>query len=305
MLKINDIVKEFPGVKALDGITLEIQDKEFFGLLGPNGAGKSTLINIIVGYLQADKGNITYKGKDIKELGISYKKRIGLVPQTIALYEDLNAIDNLKIFGSLFDIPKKELKNIIEEKLSAVGLYERRKDLIKNYSGGMKRRLNIIAALLHNPDILLCDEPTVGVDPQSRNAIFNYLNDLNEKGMTIIYTTHYMEEAEKLCKRIGIIDYGKIIALGTLDELLSLIPPNKLIYIARNNFTETKIENFNKFGTITTENCKYKLEANHNFKLSEFFKALEENGVSERFIEIYKPNLETLFLNLTGRIFRD
>lgn len=305
MLKINNVKKQFPGVKALDGISLEIQEKEFFGLLGPNGAGKSTLINIIVGYLQADEGNIAYKGIDIKQLGISYKKRIGLVPQSIALYEDLNAMDNLKIFGSLFDIPKKELKQIIEEKLNAVGLYERRKELVKNYSGGMKRRLNLISALLHNPDILLCDEPTVGVDPQSRNAIFDYLNDLNSKGMTIIYTTHYMEEAEKLCERIGIIDYGKIIALGTLNELLSLLPPNKLIFISKNDITEPKIDKLSKFGNITSENSKYKLEANHNFKLSEFFKSLEENEISERFIEIYKPNLETLFLNLTGRIFRD
>ncbi len=305
MLSINDIKKQFPGVKALDGITLNIAEKEFFGLLGPNGAGKSTLIKIIVGYLQMDEGSILYNGDDIKKLGITYKKKIGLVPQSIALYEDLSAKENLKIFGSLFDIPKNELKEIIEEKLNAVGLYERRKDLVKNYSGGMKRRLNLIAALLHNPEILLCDEPTVGVDPQSRNAIFDYLCNLNSNGMTIIYTTHYMEEAEKLCNRIGIIDYGKIIALGTLEELLGLLPPNKIIYLTKNNLTETKIEKFKKFGNISTENSKYKLEANQKFTLSEFFKAIEENGINERFIEIYKPNLETLFLNLTGRIFRD
>lgn len=305
MLKIKNIKKHFPSVTALDGITLEIEEKEFFGLIGPNGAGKSTLINIIVGYLQMDEGYIEFNGKDIRELGISYRKKIGLVPQSIALYEDLNAIDNLKIFGSLFDIPKKELKEIINEKLNAVGLYDRKKDLVKNYSGGMKRRLNLIAALLHRPEILLCDEPTVGVDPQSRNAIFSYLQDLNSSGTTIIYTTHYMEEAEKLCNRIGIIDYGKIIALGTLEELLNLLPPKKSIFFVKNGLTDSKIEEFKKFGKISINNSKYKLEANDEFKFSEFFAELEENGIDERFIEIYKPNLETLFLNLTGRIFRD
>jgi ABC-2 type transport system ATP-binding protein len=229
MINIQQITKKYGTVTALDAVSLEVQRQEFFGLLGPNGAGKTTLMNLLVGYFNPDSGTITIDGGSVTQDTLEIRKKIGFVPQSLSLYDELSAQENLEIFGQMFDIPQTLLKKRIEEQLHAVELYERRKDKVKTFSGGMKRRLNIIASLLHDPKVLLCDEPTVGVDPQSRNAIFDFLTSLNKQGMTIIYTTHYMEEAERLCSRIGIIDHGKIIALGTLDKLLEKLSYEKSI----------------------------------------------------------------------------
>lgn len=212
MIFIKNITKQFPTVTALENFSLTIHRGEFFGLLGPNGAGKSTLMSLLVGYLDPDGGEIFFDKEKITRDSLQSRKTIGLVPQSLALYEDLSALSNLEIFGSFFHIEKKILHERIEEKLHAVQLFDRRKDKVKTFSGGMKRRLNLVASLLHEPEILLCDEPTVGVDPQSRNAIFDYLQSLNKQGKTIVYTTHYMEEVERLCNRIAIIDAGKVIA---------------------------------------------------------------------------------------------
>ena len=305
MISIKNVTKKFPSVTALNDVSLEIKDKEFFGLLGPNGAGKSTLMNLMIGYIGADAGDIYIDEEKISQHNLAVRKQIGFVPQSIALYDDATAFENLEIFGSLFGIRKNLLRAVIAENLNRVQLYERRKDKVKNFSGGMKRRLNIAASLLHNPKVLLCDEPTVGVDPQSRNAIFDYLVKLNEEGKTIIYTTHYMEEAERLCSRIAIIDSGKIISSGTLDELLQLLPYEQTILINKNKTTGSKLELFKSFGKLLNEQEKYELKPFDHLKLSDFFKAMEEHGIDYNSIDLHKPTLEALFLHLTGRRLRD
>jgi len=305
MIEIKNITKKFPSVTALDNISLKINDKEFFGLLGPNGAGKSTLMNLLIGYLDADEGEITIDNEKVKRDNLLVRTKIGLVPQSIALYDDLSAFENLEIFGSFYGIKKRLLRAVIAENLNRVQLYDRRKDKVKNFSGGMKRRLNIAASLLHDPKLLLCDEPTVGVDPQSRNAIFDYLIQLNEEGKTIVYTTHYMEEAERLCSRIAIIDFGKIIAEGTLEKLLEKLPYEQTIIINKNHSTADKIELFKSFGNLLNEQEKYELKPFDHLKLSDFFRSMEENDISYQSIDLHKPTLEALFLHLTGRRLRD
>jgi ABC-2 type transport system ATP-binding protein len=305
MIRITNITKTFPTITALDNISLNIQKGEFFGLLGPNGAGKTTLMSLLVGYLNPDNGEIFINEERVTQDGLDTRKNIGLVPQSLALYDDISAQENLEIFGSFFHIDKKILKERIKEKLESVQLYDRRKDKVKTFSGGMKRRLNLVASLLHDPPLILCDEPTVGIDPQSRNAIFDYLEMLNKQGKTIVYTTHYMEEAERLCNRIAIIDFGKIIGSGTLDELLQTLIFDESITITKNQNTIAHLDTLKQFGTIIDENEHFELKPKDGFLMSNFFSSLEKNSISHKFVDIHKPSLEMLFLNLTGRRLRD
>jgi len=305
LIQINNVVKTFPSVKALDNISLTINKQDFFGLLGPNGAGKSTLMNLLIGYINPDSGKILIDGHQVSKKDLKFRENIGYIPQTIALYDDLTPVENLRIFGSLYSIPPKRLNYIIAEKLQAVQLYDRKKDKVKTFSGGMKRRLNLAAGLLYDPPIILCDEPTVGVDPQSRNAIFDYLRLLNSEGKTIIYTTHYMEEAERLCSRIAIIDAGRIITIGSLEELLNQLPYEESIFISKNKDTSDKLNLFNQFGNVIESEDKLELKPQHGFILSEFFRHIEKENISYRNIELHKPSLEALFLYLTGRKLRD
>ena len=305
MINIQQITKKYKTLVALDVVTLEVQQQEFFGLLGPNGAGKTTLMNLLIGYLNPDSGTITIDGNKVTQDSLEIRKKIGFVPQSLALYDELTAQENLEVFGQMFDIPRKLLKKRIEDQLHAVELYDRRKDKVKTFSGGMKRRLNIIASLLHNPKVLLCDEPTVGVDPQSRNAIFEFLTFLNKQGKTIIYTTHYMEEAERLCNRIGIIDHGKIIALGSTDALLEQLTYEETITINKNPLTVRKQKVFEKFGALREEEDYFELKPADGFLLSEFFTDLEKQGIQYSWVELHRPTLEALFLQLTGRMLRD
>jgi ABC-2 type transport system ATP-binding protein len=305
MIQINNLTKKYKNITALDNVSLEIKSGEFFGLLGPNGAGKSTMMNLLAGYIESDSGSIKYNDELVSRDTMNIRKKFGLAPQPLALYDDISAETNLKIFGSLYLINNNELKSIIEEKLNSAGLYDRRKDLVKTFSGGMKRRLNLIAALLHSPEVLLCDEPTVGVDPQSRNAIFDYLQKINEEGITVIYTTHYMEEAERLCKKIAIIDFGKIIAQGTKDELLNLLPYKEEIFAGKNEKIKTIYNSLANFGEIIEHDEKYEIKLQGNFKLSDIFKLFEDSGIEYSNIDFHKPTLEELFLNLTGRRLRD
>src|SRR5436190_1460714 len=219
MLQLRSVTKRYGALTALDGVSLDIERGEFFGLLGPNGAGKSTLMSLIAGLRAPDTGTITLDGRPVSTADAATRISLGLVPQNIALYEDLSAEQNLRIFGELYGLRGAELRARIDEALTAVQLADRRHDQVKKFSGGMQRRLNLVAALLHRPKLLLCDEPTVGVDPQSRNAIFGFLEKLNREGLTIIYSTHYMEEATRLCSRIGIIDHARMLALATLEAL--------------------------------------------------------------------------------------
>ena len=305
MINIQQITKKYAKVTALDAVSLEVQRQEFFGLLGPNGAGKTTLMNLLVGYMNPDSGTITIDGGNVTQNTLEIRKKIGFVPQTLSLYDEMSAQDNLEMFGQMFDISRNLLKKRIEEQLTAVQLYERRKDKVKTFSGGMKRRLNMIASLLHDPIVLLCDEPTVGVDPQSRNAIFDFLTSLNKQGKTIIYTTHYMEEAERLCSRIGIIDHGKIIALGTIDELLERLAYEETIAIIKNPATAKNKAVFEKFGTLLEEDDRFELKPAEGFLLSEFFAGIEKHGIQYSWVELRRPSLEILFLQLTGRRLRD
>ncbi len=305
MINLNNVTISFKTIKALNDVSLAIKEGEFFGLLGPNGAGKTTLMNILIGYLSADSGSVYINGEEVGDNELKFRNELGFVPQSVALYGDLSAEENLKFFGSLYNMDSSVLKKNISEYLNAVGLYERRKDTVKNFSGGMKRRLNLITALLHRPKVLLCDEPTVGVDPQSRNAIFDFLEKLNKEGLTIVYTTHYMEEAERLCNRVAVIDNGNIIALGTTDELLKLLPVKGHIYVSKNNLPDSFKEEFKRFGRIASNSDKYEIKLNEGTKLSEFIKALEESRIGIENLTLQKPTLEELFLHLTGRRLRD
>ena len=223
ILSIRELRKSFGNFEAVKGVSFSVEKGESFSLLGPNGAGKSTIINLMTGLYPPTLGSIEINGINVIKNPKQAQKMIGVVPQEIALYETLSAKENLKFWGRMYNLSGKELEKSVDEVLEIIGLTERAKDKIKTFSGGMKRRVNIGAAILHQPEMLIMDEPTVGIDPQSRNHILETVKRLNDEGMTIIYTSHYMEEVEYLCERIGIIDHGELIALGTLRELREMI----------------------------------------------------------------------------------
>ncbi|GLV54946.1 hypothetical protein KDH_17930 [Dictyobacter sp. S3.2.2.5] len=221
-VEVQHLVKTFGKHEAVKDVSFTIGKGEIFGLLGPNGAGKSTTINMMCGYLKPTSGDVSVNGLSLSSHIREVKRIIGVVPQEIALYKDLNSLENLEFFGKIYGLSKKECQQRSEQLLNFVGLYERRKDEVKTFSGGMQRRINMAIGLINNPDFLMMDEPTVGVDPQSREHIFATIEQIRDQGTTLLYTTHYMEEAERLCDRIAIMDEGQIIALGTLDQLLAL-----------------------------------------------------------------------------------
>ena len=288
MIEVKSISKSFDNIKAVQQISFNVKKGQIFGFLGPNGAGKSTTINMMNTLLEPDQGSIKIDGIDLSEDHEQCKLNIGVVPQEIALYDDLSAFENLKFWGGLYQIPKNELKERAEWAIKIVGLEDRKKDAVKTYSGGMKRRVNIAAAILHKPKILLLDEPTVGVDPQSRNHIFETIEQLNSEGMTIIYTTHYMEEAERLCDEIAIIDLGKIIAKGDLEELrkISGVRDKLIIHTSDKQEIEYECESIGSEISGILENHK-------------------SNGNEILSIDTHKANLESIFLKLTGKQLRD
>lgn len=307
MISVNTLKKTYGSIDALKSISFEIHSGEFFGLLGPNGAGKTTTISILSTILLPDSGNISIDGFDLKKNPGDCKKVIGVVPQEIALYNELSAYDNLMFWGSLYNVQKQDLIKRIDETLQLFGLADRKNDLIKTYSGGMKRRINIASALLHKPKILFMDEPTVGIDPQSRNLIFEVLEKLHKDGMTIVYTTHYMEEAERFCNRIAIIDNGQIIAQGTLDELRNSGTMKETIIITFLNIND---DLFNKVtgdwkDLKRKENTIHFYTKNVKSDLSKIILKCNEIGLDINHIDIQKINLETIFLNLTGKQLRD
>jgi len=305
MLSLHSVTKRYATLTALDSVSLDIARGEFFGLLGPNGAGKSTLMSLVAGLRAPDAGTLTLDGTPLAASGGHARAALGLVPQTIALYEDLSAEQNLRIFGELQGQRGPDLRTRIDEALESVQLADRRRDPVKTFSGGMQRRLNLVAALLHRPKLLLCDEPTVGIDPQSRNAIFEYLERLNREGLTVIYSTHYMEEATRLCSRIGIIDHGKILALGTLDELLTQLPFVEEIRFPATEATAPLALALSAQGTLTTDNGVRRFCPPAGYKLSAFFTLAESFGLPPRLFASQRPTLEALFLHLTGRTLRE
>lgn len=305
MLATNNLTKRYGSITALDGVSLTLEAGEIFGLLGPNGAGKTTLMSLVAGLRPPDGGEILLQGERLRPERIEQRKRLGFVPQALALYEELSGEENLGLFGRLYGLSGAVLRERIEEGLRLVQLQDRRRDQVKTYSGGMQRRLNIIAAVLHRPLLLLCDEPTVGVDPQSRNAIFELLEKLNAEGTTIVYSTHYMEEATRLCSRIGIIDHGKLLALGTLDELLLQLPFAEQIRMTRRPEIAAQLDALRDFGPIAETEEAFVLTPREGLRLSEFFATVERFGLSYRSFTVTRPTLENVFLHLTGKNLRD
>jgi len=305
MLSLRSVTKRYGALTALDGVSLDIARGEFFGLLGPNGAGKSTLMSLAAGLRSPDAGALTLDDVVITPADPATRIALGLVPQSIALYDELSAEQNLRTFGQLYGLHGAVLRERIDAALAAVGLADRRRDQVKTYSGGMKRRLNLVAALLHRPKLLLCDEPTVGIDPQSRNAIFDYLEQRNREGLTIIYSTHYMEEATRLCSRIAIIDHGKIHALGTLDELLTRLPFEEEISFLATPATAALATELGAHGTITTADGRHRFQPSAGFRLSAFYALTEAEGLPPQLFTAARPTLEAVFLHLTGRNLRE
>ena len=305
LVSAKGVVKRFGSIAALDGVSLDIAPGEFFGLLGPNGAGKSTFMSLISGLRSLDAGTLTVNGEGAAAGSASARQSLGLVPQHIALYADLSAEANLRIFGELYGLRGAALRGRVDHLLGAVQLADRRKDLVKEFSGGMQRRLNLAAALLHGPRLLLCDEPTVGVDPQSRNAIFDFLKNLNREGLTVIYSTHYMEEATRLCSRIGIIDHGKILALGTIDELLARLPFEEEIRFPSSPETQALTSELSGVGELATIESVNRFRPRPGYPLSAFYALTERHGLPPRLFTSQRPTLEALFLQLTGRMLRE
>ena len=305
MLTLQNVTKRYGSIVALDDVSLSLGAGEFFGLLGPNGAGKTTLMSLVVGLRSPDAGAILLNGEPFQHDDVEQRTRLGFVPQSLALYDELTGEENLRLFGKLYRLRGAVLRERVEEGLVAAQLQDRRRHKVATYSGGMRRRLNIVAAILHRPALLLCDEPTVGVDPQSRNAIFEFVQKLNAAGMTIVYSTHYMEEATRLCSRIGIIDHGKLLALGTLDELLLQLPFAERVRIARTDETTAHLETLRGFGEIAATDEAYLLTPRPEVRLSEFFATVEKLGLSYRLFSVTRLGLEELFLHLTGKTLRD
>ena len=307
MINVSNIKKTFDTIEALKGISFNIQQGECYGLLGPNGAGKTTTISIMSTIVEPNDGEVRIAGYDLKKNPLECKKNIGVVTQEIALYNELSAYDNLLFWGGLYNVPKPELTKRIDETVNLLGLTDRKNDKIKTYSGGMKRRVNIASALLHRPKVLFMDEPTVGIDPQSRNLIFEVVEKLHKEGMTIVYTTHYMEEAERLCDRIGIIDNGEIIAQGTLDELRTSGSMKETVVISFTNLSDERysiIVNFWKDLQRFDDTIHF-YSMDIQVALSKIILKCSEVGLDIRHIDIRKINLETIFLSLTGKQLRD
>ena len=299
------VAKRFGSVVALDGVSLDIAPGEFFGLLGPNGAGKSTFMSLVAGIRRLDSGTLTVDGTGVAAGSRSARGALGLVPQHIALYLELSAERNLRIFGELNGLSGARLAQRIDYALGAVQLAERRAGLVRTFSGGMQRRLNLAAALLHEPRLLLCDEPTVGVDPQSRNAIFELLEKLNRGGMTVIYSTHYMEEATRLCSRVAIIDHGRILAHGTLDELLARLPFEEEVRFPATEQTEALCAELAPAGEVSTVDSIHRFRPRAGYPMSSFYALTEAHGLPPRLFASQRPTLEALFLHLTGHNLRE
>jgi ABC-2 type transport system ATP-binding protein len=309
MLKVENLYKNFGNIAAVDGISFEVKRGEVFGLLGPNGAGKSTTISIISTLLPPTEGEIFFEGESIFKNSKNLRQKLGIVPQDIALYPTLTGYENLRFWGNLYGLKGAELKERINEVADIIGLNERLKDKVKKYSGGMKRRLNIGAALLHKPDLLIMDEPTVGIDPQSRSHILDTVLKLSAQGMTIIYTTHYMEEAEELCSRICIMDEGKIIASGTKQELVELVKERTRINIKLDKITGNMPQIFKEIPVVSDaavlDDTVTLFGENGDILLAEIISRISEEKSKIRSLDIQKPDLEAVFLHLTGKALRD
>ena len=311
ILEVHNLVKKYGDFTAVKGISFDIQEGEIFSLLGPNGAGKTTTISMLSTLYTPTSGDATIGGHSIAKDPMAVKQMIGVVPQEIALYEDLTAQENLLFWGQMYGLNGKSLNNRAAEVLEQIGLTDKARSRVKTYSGGMKRRVNIGVGLLHKPRLLFIDEPTVGIDPQSRRAILDTVKDLNKQGMTVLYTTHYMEEAQELSDRVGIIDHGELIALGTQAELTKQVGQAEtlILHIGENEDPEalaravSNVEGVQKADVTNNEVSIITPDAKD--VLASVVSKANERGIKIRSIDIREPNLEAVFLHLTGRALRD
>lgn len=310
MQQVIELKKSFGGKPVVKGVSFSVDKGEAFGLLGPNGAGKSTTISMICGLLKIDGGDVRVNGLSIKKDPMAVKRKIGIVPQDIALYPTMTAKENLVFWGKMYGLKGREAKAKADRVLADVGLSDRANDKIETFSGGMKRRINIGAVLMHDPELLIMDEPTVGIDPQSRNHILETVKRLNEQGMTVIYTSHYMEEVEFLCERIAIIDHGEVIALGTKTELCNRLAGGTVIQLKVDPIKERFIQRLKTMEAVA--NVKIVEEdrievfvTRADAALSQIVALSLEHRVQLLSLNVKEPNLEALFLQLTGRSLRD
>jgi ABC-2 type transport system ATP-binding protein len=305
-LEVNDVRKTYGATIALDGINFSVAQGEMFGLLGPNGAGKTTLLSILSCLLDPTSGTVRLLGQPIVPAAREVRRLIGIVPQELAIYADLTARENLSLFGELYGLHKVKLRQRVADVLRAIGLEDRADDRASTFSGGMKRRLNLGAALVHEPRLLLLDEPTTGVDPQSRNHIFEEVKRLNAAGVTVLYTSHYMEEVQTLCPRIGIMDQGRLVACDTLPNLLKQLPG--VIRFRVSDLTPALRDRIKEFPgcTLSERDDRWELRC-HDLQgaVVRLVAALNETKVALAGLDIEEPNLERVFLHLTGRALRD
>lgn len=308
-IETTNLKKSFGNLQAVQGINFNAHQGEILSLLGPNGAGKSTTISMLSGLIAPDAGDASIMGFSITQQSKLAKSRLGVVPQEIALYPDLSARENLNFWGKMYDLRGSTLKQRVDEVLDVIGLTERQKDPVGKYSGGMKRRVNIAAALLHKPDVVIMDEPTVGIDPQSRRHILENVKELNRQGMTVLYTTHYMEEAAELSDHIAIMDQGKIIAYGTHAELIKMIGEQTRIDLTFNAEVSHILPDWKAIEGVShvdaTDGKATTLVDDSNRVLPRLIEVASSGGVRILSVDIQEPNLEAVFLHLTGRALRD
>ncbi len=308
-IQVQDLRKAFGAIQAVDGVSFSVARGEIFSLLGPNGAGKTTTISMLSGLLRPDSGDATLLGNSVRRQAAQARAVLGVVPQEVALYMDLSARENLSFWGKMYNLRGKALSRRVDEVLEIIGLTDRQKGRLGSFSGGMKRRVNIGVALLHKPPVVIMDEPTVGIDPQSRRHILDAVKELRGQGMTVLYTTHYMEEAEELSDRIAIMDKGRIIACGTSAELVRLIGQDTRIELALNVESARVLDLWRAVegirGVSAEDGHITVLAADSNAVLPKLFETAATRGARITSVEIREPNLEAVFLHLTGRALRD
>lgn len=309
VLRCERLRKRFGSRVAVDGVGFEIAEGETYGLLGPNGAGKTTTISMICGLLAVDEGDVEVAGHRLRDDPLSLKAAIGYVPQEVALYKDLSARENLVFFGRLYRLQGQHLRKRVDHALEVVGLETRADERVESFSGGMMRRLNIAAGLLHEPSLLVLDEPTVGVDPQSRNTILQSVADLGRAGMAILYTTHYMEEAERLCDRIGILDEGRSVAEGTRAELVDMLGERDHVRLSATGAIDALAADLSLVDGVdqaqVLEGSLDLLVHGARRLLPALIEHADARGVAVQSVDIDEPDLETVFLHLTGKALRD
>ena len=309
IVRVAGLTKRYGDLTAVDGVSFEVREGEIFGLLGPNGAGKTTTISMVSCLLEPSGGDVEVDGHSVRTDPGGVKRVLGVVPQEIALYPTLTAIENLRFWGRMYGLSGALLKERVAEALELAGLADRAKDRIEKYSGGMKRRINIAAGVLHHPKLLLMDEPTVGIDPQSRNHIPETVARLNAEGMTVVYTSHYMEEVEHLCDRVAIVDHGKVVACGTKEELRGLVGDMDVVTIAVDESTEAALESVRAVAGVErverADGSLQVLSRDGGRVLASVLGALADAGARVHSVDVQAPDLESVFLHLTGTSLRD